>query len=107
MIAPAARAAFARLAVRAVAPARTAAVAVVRPVAVTRVAAAVPRDARAYTTDASNGLSGTDITARILDVLKSFDKVQPDKVCCSYRVVSSRVFGRTGPIFVVVGVRVY
>ena len=62
-----------------------------RTVALPRAAVSVPRSTalrynalnlqRAWYSASSSGLQKTEIEARVLDVLKSFEKVQADKVC--------------------------
>lgn len=58
--------------------------AVAAPLARAALPAAAPRFASVRFYAASAGLSKSDIESRVMDVLKTFEKVNPGKVCTPY-----------------------
>lgn len=77
-----------------------------RTVALPRAAISVPRSTalrynalnlqRAWYSAPSSGLQKTEIEARVLDVLKSFEKVQGDKVCLNDSITLHEIPYETG-----------
>lgn len=65
--------------------------AIARQAVAPRVAVVAPRFAPVRFYAASAGLSKSDIEARVVDVLKTFEKVDPSKVRCFYTRGSDRL----------------